>query len=211
MLSAQLGSREVFDAGAACDRGVAGGTPRSALARSSLRPPRLISVLGQRHRECPVAYAPRAPPPPSTKSMFVQCTTLTVHRPQPRQPVVIAAAFTTQSPRHPSSIGRFLRPSSPVTSSCFAEWSQTITRGEREVMTLEARVTTRPFAGSRLKGRVALSRAARVGAAIGGSCARRVGRLGRPDGVACVVDFPCIGAYSLITALVWAVDGRGEV
>jgi hypothetical protein len=79
------------------------------------------------------------------------------------------------------------------------------------VMTLEARVTTRPFGGSRLKGRVALSRAARVGAAIGGSCARRLGRLGRPDGVACVVDFPCIGAYSLITALVWAVDGRGEV
>ena len=69
----------------------------------------------------------------------------------------------------------------------------------------------RPFAGSRLKDRVALSRAPRLGAAIGGSRARRLGRLGRPDGVVCVVVFLCAAACSLITALVWAVDGRGEV
>ena len=40
---------------------------------------------------------------------------------------------------------------------------------------------------------------------------KRLGRLGRPDGVVCVVDFLCAAACSLITALVWAVDGRGEV
>ena len=72
--------------------------------------------------------------------------------------------------------------------------------------TLETCETTQPPAGQQLKGRVALvSGGARgVGTAIGCPLASQ---LGRRDGVACVVDFLYAAACSLITALVWAVDG----
>jgi hypothetical protein len=69
---------------------------------------------------------------------------------------------------------------------------------------------THPFAGSALKGRVVLSRAAR-GAAIGGRRALGLGRLGQPRGVACEVVFLCAAACSLIAAVAWAVGGRVEV
>jgi NAD(P)-dependent dehydrogenase (short-subunit alcohol dehydrogenase family) len=76
--------------------------------------------------------------------------------------------------------------------------------------TLETRETTQPPAGQQLKGRVALvtGGAREVGMAIGRPLASR---LGRRDGVACVVDFLCAAACSLITALVWAVDGSQEL
>ena len=76
--------------------------------------------------------------------------------------------------------------------------------------TLETRETTQPPAGRRLKGGVArVTGGARgVGMALGRPLASR---LGRRDGVACVVDFLCAAACSLITALVWAVDGSQEL
>ena len=72
--------------------------------------------------------------------------------------------------------------------------------------TLETCETTQPPAGQQLNGRVALvSGGARgVGTAIGRPLASR---LGRRDGVAGVVDFLYAAVCSLITALVWGVDG----
>jgi NAD(P)-dependent dehydrogenase (short-subunit alcohol dehydrogenase family) len=76
--------------------------------------------------------------------------------------------------------------------------------------TSETRETTQRPAGQQLKGRVALVTG---GARVVGTAISRplASRLGRRDGVACVVDFLCAHACSLITALVWAVDGSQEI
>ena len=79
--------------------------------------------------------------------------------------------------------------------------------------TLETRETTQPLARAKLKGRIVqvTGNTRGVGAAIGRSLARQVGRLGRPDGVARVVHFLFADGCSLITGRVWALNGRGEM
>ena len=79
--------------------------------------------------------------------------------------------------------------------------------------TLETRETTQPPARSKLHGRIAqvTGNTRGVGAAIGRSLARQVGRLGWPDGVARVVHFLFADGCSPITGRVWALDGRGEM
>jgi len=75
---------------------------------------------------------------------------------------------------------------------------------------LETRETTQPPAGQQLKGRFALVTGGTrgVGTAIGRPLASR---LGRRDGVACVVDFLCAAARPLITGRVWALNRSEEL
>ena len=79
--------------------------------------------------------------------------------------------------------------------------------------TLETRETTQPLAREKLQGRIAQVRGNTrgVGAAIGRSLARQLGRLGWPDEVARVMHFLFADGCSLITGRVWALDGRGEM
>jgi len=78
--------------------------------------------------------------------------------------------------------------------------------------TLETRETTQPPARANLNGRIVqvTGNTRGVGAAIGRSLARQVGRLGWPDGVARVIHFVCADVRALIIGRVWALDGRGE-
>ena len=78
--------------------------------------------------------------------------------------------------------------------------------------TLEIRETTQSPARAKLNRRnVQVTGNTRgVGAPIGRSLARRLGRLGWPDGVASVMHLFADGC-SLIIGRVWALDGRGEV
>ena len=79
--------------------------------------------------------------------------------------------------------------------------------------TLETRQTTQPPARAKLTGRIAqvTGNTRGVGAAIGRSLARQLGRLGWRDGVARVVHFLFADGCSLIIGRVWALDGRGEM
>jgi NAD(P)-dependent dehydrogenase (short-subunit alcohol dehydrogenase family) len=80
-------------------------------------------------------------------------------------------------------------------------------------MALETRETTQPPSRAKLNGRIVqvTGNTRGVGAAIGRSLASKLGRLGRPDGVARVVRFLFADGCSLITGRVWALDGRGEM
>lgn len=79
--------------------------------------------------------------------------------------------------------------------------------------TVETRETTQPPGRATLKGRIVrvTGNTRGVGAAIGRSLARQVGRLGWPDGVAPVAHFLFANGRSPITGRVWALDGRGEM
>jgi hypothetical protein len=92
-----------------------------------------------------------------------------------------------------------------VRNSRIEERSQTTTRrsGDDDVGNLRDNAAARRTAAER-PSRPGQRRRAGVGTAIGLPLASR---LGRRDGVACVVDFLYAAACSLITALVWAVDG----
>ena len=78
--------------------------------------------------------------------------------------------------------------------------------------TLETRETTQSPARAKLNRRnVQVTGNTRgVGAPIGRSLARRLGRLGWPDGVARVMQFPFADVCSPLTGQVWALDGKGE-
>ncbi len=77
--------------------------------------------------------------------------------------------------------------------------------------TLETRETTQPPARAMVTGRnVQVTGNTRgVGAAIGRSLARQLGRLGWRDGVAGVARFLFADGRSPIIGRVWALDGRG--
>ena len=79
--------------------------------------------------------------------------------------------------------------------------------------TLETRETTQPPARAKLNGRIVqvTGNTRGVGAAIGRSLARQVGRLGWPDDVARVAHFLFADGRSPIIGRVWALDGRGEM
>jgi hypothetical protein len=76
--------------------------------------------------------------------------------------------------------------------------------------TLETRETPQPPAGAKLDGRIAqvTGNTRGVDAAIGRSLASK---LGRPDGVARVVQFLFADGRSLITGRMWALDCRGQM
>ncbi len=78
---------------------------------------------------------------------------------------------------------------------------------------LESRETTQPPAPAKLTGRIVqlAGNTRGVGAAIGRSLARQVGRLGWPDGVARLAHFLFADDRALIIGRVWALDGRGEL
>ena len=78
---------------------------------------------------------------------------------------------------------------------------------------METGETAQPPARAKLNGRIVqvTGNPRGVGAAIGRSLARQVGRLGWPDGVARVAHFPCVDDCSPIIGRVWALDGGGEV
>jgi hypothetical protein len=78
------------------------------------------------------------------------------------------------------------------------------------VTTLEAREATRPLAGERQKGRVALVTVGTrgVGTAVGRSLACKPDGLGRPDRMARVALVLCVDACS---GQVWPLNGSQEL
>ena len=76
---------------------------------------------------------------------------------------------------------------------------------------METRQTTQRPARAKLSGRIVqvTGNTRGVGAAIGRSVARQLGRLGWPEEVARVVHFLFADGCSLIIGRVWALGGRG--